>query len=73
MRFKALFQKAAIRLHPELSDLLQKVICIPIDLMRGELTTEDLGSAEELFKNQNRICTYVVRIPLNGKIYIAIT
>lgn len=68
MRLEALFPKGAAHLHCECYDFLKPKTNLSPDLLHVKISVKKVRSKEERFDRKNRICTYVVRMPSNGKI-----
>lgn len=73
MRLKTLFPENAVRLQSKCLDLFKNNMNLSSGPLQSGITIKRTGTKEERFKNQNRICTYVLRMPASGKIYIVVT
>lgn len=73
VRLKALAPKAAIQLHEKCIFLFKNKTNFSIGLLRSKPSVSCDGSGEERYNHQNWTGTFVVKVPSNGKVYVAIT
>lgn len=70
---KVLFLKFIVQLHEKCLFFFETGTNLSIDLIRTEVSVKRNGLEEKKDNIQNRVCTFVARMPSNWEMYITVT